>query len=186
MPTGLRRYYGDDHLHFLTCSCYHRQRCLGSATGRDLFLRIFEQARQRYRFVVVGYVVMPDHIHLLISEPERARPRRSCGGETTVCAASAAQEEVKTASFRKVRERMGHPPLRLARNGGGALAEAWEGVREKPHFSQRTREMGHPAILTGHIMCYRQNITFPLPELPSAELTCGARKSDHRSETYVR
>ena len=104
MPTGLRRYYGDDHLHFLTCSCYHRQRCLGSATGRDLFLRIFEQARQRYRFVVVGYVVMPDHIHLLISEPERARPRRSCGGETTVCAASAAQEEVKTASFRKVRE----------------------------------------------------------------------------------
>jgi hypothetical protein len=28
-----------------------------------LFLRIVEQARQRYRFVIVGYVVMPDHIH---------------------------------------------------------------------------------------------------------------------------
>ena len=27
--------------------------------------------RQRYRFVVVGYVVMPEHIHLLISEPEK-------------------------------------------------------------------------------------------------------------------
>ena len=36
-----------------------------------MFLRIFEQARQRYRFLVVGYIVMPDHIHLLISEPER-------------------------------------------------------------------------------------------------------------------
>ena len=69
MPAGLKRYYGDDHLHFLTCSCYHRQPWLGGAGARDLFLRIFEQARQRYRFVVVGYVVMPDHIHLLISEP---------------------------------------------------------------------------------------------------------------------
>ena len=25
------------------------------------------------------------------------------------------------------------------------LAEAWEAVSEKPHFSQPTREMGHPA-----------------------------------------
>jgi putative transposase len=74
MPTGLMRYYGHEHLHFLTCSCYHRQPWLGGARGRDLFLRIFEEARQRYGFVVVGYVVMPDHIHLLISEPERDTP----------------------------------------------------------------------------------------------------------------
>jgi putative transposase len=33
-----------------------------------------EQARQRYLFVAVGYVVMPDHIHLLISEPEQGTP----------------------------------------------------------------------------------------------------------------
>ena len=39
-----------------------------------MFLRIFEEVRQRYRFVVVRYVVMPDHIHLLISEPERGTP----------------------------------------------------------------------------------------------------------------
>lgn len=43
---------------------------------RDLFLRILEEVRQRYRFVVVGYVVMPEHIHLLISEPERGTPSR--------------------------------------------------------------------------------------------------------------
>jgi putative transposase len=30
-----------------------------------------EQGRQQYGFVVVGYVVMPEHIHLLIGEPER-------------------------------------------------------------------------------------------------------------------
>jgi putative transposase len=74
MPTGLRRYYGDDHLHYLTCTCYHRQPWLASAQSRDLFLEILEDVRQRYQFVVVGYVVMPDHIHLLISESERGTP----------------------------------------------------------------------------------------------------------------
>ena len=64
---------GDDRVP-PTCSCYHRQAWLGSARGRDSFLRILEQVRQRYRFVVVGYVVTPDHIHLLISEPERGTP----------------------------------------------------------------------------------------------------------------
>jgi putative transposase len=39
-----------------------------------LFLRVFEQVRRRYRFVVVGYVVMPEHVHLLIGEPERGNP----------------------------------------------------------------------------------------------------------------
>jgi putative transposase len=71
MPKGLKRYYGHDYLHFLTCSCYHRRPWLATAHRRELFLQILEDARQRYSFVVVGYVVMPDHIHLLISEPER-------------------------------------------------------------------------------------------------------------------
>jgi REP element-mobilizing transposase RayT len=30
--------------------------------------------RKRYDFVVVGYVVMPEHIHLLISEPQKKNP----------------------------------------------------------------------------------------------------------------
>ena len=33
-----------------------------------------ERARQKYRFVVVGYVVMPEHFHLLITEPEVGNP----------------------------------------------------------------------------------------------------------------
>jgi REP element-mobilizing transposase RayT len=27
--------------------------------------------RRRYRLVVLGYVVMPEHVHLLMSEPQR-------------------------------------------------------------------------------------------------------------------
>jgi putative transposase len=33
-----------------------------------------EQIRQRHQFVVVGYVVMPEHVHLLFTEPERGNP----------------------------------------------------------------------------------------------------------------
>ncbi len=39
-----------------------------------MFLKVLEQVRQRYEFVVVGYVVMPAHCHLLISEPEKGNP----------------------------------------------------------------------------------------------------------------
>ncbi|MGC2818462.1 MAG: transposase [Candidatus Sulfotelmatobacter sp.] len=70
MPSGLHRTYGAHHLHFITCSCYRRLPLLGTARSRDAFVKILEQTRERYRFVVVGYVVMPEHIHLLLTEPE--------------------------------------------------------------------------------------------------------------------
>jgi REP-associated tyrosine transposase len=74
VPRGLHRYYGAGYLHFITTSCYQRLPLLGSAKARDLFVRVLEQVRRRYHFVVVGFVVMPEHVHLLISEPERGNP----------------------------------------------------------------------------------------------------------------
>jgi len=73
MPNGLHRTYGAHHLHFITCSCYRRLPLL-RARARDRLLAILEQTRLRYRFVVVGYVVMPEHVHLLITEPEVGSP----------------------------------------------------------------------------------------------------------------
>jgi len=56
-------------------SAFHHLQLLpaqaGSARWRDLLLKVLEQVRRRYQFVVVGYVVMPEHVDLLISEPER-------------------------------------------------------------------------------------------------------------------
>jgi len=74
MPAGLHRIYGAHHLHFITNSCYHRWPLLDAPGARDRFLAILELTRQKYRFVVVGYVVMPEHIHLLITEPEVGTP----------------------------------------------------------------------------------------------------------------
>jgi putative transposase len=94
MPKRLKRYYGQDHLHYLTCSCYHRQPWLASAARRDLFANILEETRQRYRFVVVGYVLMPDHIHLLLSEPEHGTPsHRDAGGEAALRARCPGKEK---------------------------------------------------------------------------------------------
>jgi RHS repeat-associated protein len=70
MPRGLHLYYGAHEPHFITCSCYHRRPNLRSTPARNRFLSILEQTRKRYRFVVIGYVIMPEHIHLLLSEPE--------------------------------------------------------------------------------------------------------------------
>jgi putative transposase len=69
---GLHRFYGGRDLHFLTFSCYKRQPYFKSAERCDLFLQILERVRRRYRLVVLGYVVMPEHVHLLLSEPQRA------------------------------------------------------------------------------------------------------------------
>ena len=71
---GLHRYYGTRDLHFITCSCYRREPHLGTARRRDLFLKLLEETRRKYRFVVHGYVLMPEHFHLLMTEPEVGDP----------------------------------------------------------------------------------------------------------------
>jgi REP element-mobilizing transposase RayT len=74
MTKGLHRYYGNHDLHSITSSCHDRQPQLGTPERRDLFLHILEDARQKYRFVVHAYVIMPEHFHLLITEPELGDP----------------------------------------------------------------------------------------------------------------
>jgi len=83
MPKGLKRYYGQDHLHFLTCGCYHRQPWLATPSRRDLFSQILEETRQRYSFVVVGYVVMPDTAAELLFQVIAGRAERAAVIVTT-------------------------------------------------------------------------------------------------------
>jgi len=74
MPKGLKRYYGQKHLHFITCSCYRRLPLLQSARAKNAFATALGQVRDSFGFALVGYVVMPEHIHLLIGEPGRGTP----------------------------------------------------------------------------------------------------------------
>ena len=74
MRNPLRRYYGCGDLHFITFSCYRRRPFLGTRHARDVFVRILDEVRVRHGFLLVGFVVMPEHVHLLISEARRGNP----------------------------------------------------------------------------------------------------------------
>lgn len=70
MPSGLKRYQASGHNHFVTFSCYCRLPYLTDDTARQTFLDVLETVRQRHRFLLFGYVLMPEHVHLLLSEPK--------------------------------------------------------------------------------------------------------------------
>ena len=72
MPWGLTRFHHSGCLHFVTFSCYRRLPHLDTANARDSFEQQLEQVRLWYGMYIRGYVVMPEHVHLLVSEPERA------------------------------------------------------------------------------------------------------------------
>jgi len=72
MPWGLKRYQQTGDIHFVTFSCYRREALLGNPQARDTFVMTLERARRWYGFYVTGFVVMPEHMHLLLSEPERS------------------------------------------------------------------------------------------------------------------
>ena len=68
-----KRYQNQRCLHFITFSCYERRQLLDSVAARETFEHELERVRQWYGCFISGYVVMPEHVHLLISEPERGK-----------------------------------------------------------------------------------------------------------------
>jgi putative transposase len=72
VPKGLIRYQQSTEFHFLTFSCYRRPPWLADGEGYSVFERELERVRRRYEFMPSGYVLMPEHVHLLVSEPRKA------------------------------------------------------------------------------------------------------------------
>jgi putative transposase len=77
MRNPLKRYYGGGDLHFVTFSCYRRRPLLGTVRARDRFVKILDEVRKRHDFRLIGYVVMPEHVHLILSEPAKNNPSRA-------------------------------------------------------------------------------------------------------------
>lgn len=71
MPWGLKHFQQSGRLHFLSFSCYRRRANFSTPHSRACFESSFERVRQSYGLCVYGYVVMPEHVHLLVNEPER-------------------------------------------------------------------------------------------------------------------
>jgi putative transposase len=77
MRIPLRRHYGRGDLHFVTFSCYRRYPFLGTRRARDQFVRTLDEVRSRHAFKLIGYVVMPEHVHLPLSEPKKSTPSKA-------------------------------------------------------------------------------------------------------------
>jgi putative transposase len=119
MPFGLKRYYGQGHLHFLTFSCYQRRPLLETPHSRSAFVCELDRARNESRFRLLGYVVMPEHVHLLISEPLVGTP-------------STALHQLK---FRVAKQLL--PPKKRGRNGQIDLPSAKGPERPRSFWQAR-------------------------------------------------
>ena len=51
---------------YLTFSCHRRLALLGRAAWRDEFVRSLGAARARFGFLLWAYVVMPEHVHVIL------------------------------------------------------------------------------------------------------------------------
>jgi len=71
MPSRLKRFQNTGQSHFVAFCCYHRRPLFTSGANRRVFESALERVRRSFQPRVYGYVVMPDHIHLLLSEPQR-------------------------------------------------------------------------------------------------------------------
>jgi putative transposase len=71
MPKGLIRLQQSRQSHFVTFSCYRREARLTDTNLCRVFLDALEHVRSERGIRVYGYVLMPEHVHLLLSEPER-------------------------------------------------------------------------------------------------------------------
>jgi putative transposase len=72
MPTRLKRFQHSGGLHFVTFSCHGRMPYLESNESCQIFVQALEHIRRSYVFFLFGYVIMPEHVHLLVSEPKRS------------------------------------------------------------------------------------------------------------------
>src|ERR1700693_2108590 len=74
MPWELTRFHQSGQSHFVTFCCYHRRRLFTTNVSRQVFESALERVRRSFRLHVYGYVVMPEHVHLLLIEPQRDMP----------------------------------------------------------------------------------------------------------------
>ena len=66
MPSRLRRHDEFGHIHFITFSCYRRLRFFQDDSIRRTFVDAMRLTREKHGIRWLGYVIMPEHVHLLV------------------------------------------------------------------------------------------------------------------------
>ena len=65
----MRRHEHPNHARFLTFSCEHRLPLFDNDAIKDKFVHQLRRTRERHAFLLHAWVVMPEHVHLLIRFP---------------------------------------------------------------------------------------------------------------------
>ncbi|MBD3243603.1 MAG: hypothetical protein GF331_23640 [Chitinivibrionales bacterium] len=115
----LKRYDIPGHAHALTFSCYHRRSYFDDPIACEVFLGVLNEARELYEYKLWAYVVMPNHVHVLLWPMRLTYDiAKICGGLKGV------------ASKRYHNHLMENDPLRrdglLVRAGGKNVFRFWQ------------------------------------------------------------
>lgn len=151
MPWGLRRHHHSGQSHFVTFCCYHRGPFLTTQESCRVFESGLERVRRTYRLRVYGYVVMPEHVHLLLSEPQR---------DTLADALKSLKQGVSRRLIGKLpvkpKSGLSGPPKP---EHSGALKHFWQkryydfNVRDYPQFVEKLRYIHRNPVKAG--LCER-------------------------------
>jgi len=149
----LRKTYNEiGHIHELTFTCFHRLPLLDTASARAIFLACLDQARRKHAFKVYAYVIMPEHVHLLI------HPTQAIYNISTILHA------IKTRSSRLILDEIKRSNGRLQE---GPMIERPNGRREHRFWQQGggyDRNMTSPEAIANaieyiHRNPHRRNLT---------------------------
>jgi len=97
------RYY--DHLgtaRFVTFTCYRRHRYLSDTYARQAVLNELASVRERINIRILGYVIMPEHVHLLVHPPDNTRLGPIIG-QLKACSARAILSRLRSEGSRRGR-----------------------------------------------------------------------------------
>ena len=73
LMTKLTHYDGTCHARFVTFSCYRRLPFLNDIRAREILIEEIDRSRSKHGFKLFGYVLMPEHVHLVLSPAENMK-----------------------------------------------------------------------------------------------------------------
>ncbi len=107
------RTYTPGHLQFITASTYRRAPLFLSDRFRRYFVQRLDEVRQEFKFLLLGWVLMPDHFHLLLlPQPAETTPviLKGLKEQTATRILKTLQENPQYPWCRKMQTRLRLPP----------------------------------------------------------------------------
>ena len=71
--TKLKHYDDLGTARFATFSCYYCAPSLNHPGAKEIVIEELDRARAKHGFRVLGYVFMPDHVHLVLFPPDQMK-----------------------------------------------------------------------------------------------------------------